>query len=226
LDFLFVLAAFLVGVVKQFSSIMSKATHVSRPYVPLADDLNSVPPYNKYSNLPSILRDCALYVERNEFHPMLYQALSLLHQYAGENAGKKSALAPHSSGGLPTPVTNSVDEAEVDLDSLLIPEDRSGSPTPTTTSSNSGGNAKSRETVKKFTQFGKNIGSAFKGTEKVLGEALSKIHVTHKPGSSSSHVEEDIGVHRLDEHSNVVGVSCYSIHFICLTLNELSHFTF
>lgn len=205
---------------------MSKATHVSRPYVPLADDLNSVPPYNKYSNLPSILRDCALYVERNEFHPMLYQALSLLHQYAGENAGKKSALAPHSSGGLPTPVTNSVDEAEVDLDSLLIPEDRSGSPTPTTTSSNSGGNTKSRETVKKFTQFGKNIGSAFKGTEKVLGEALSKIHVTHKPGSSSSHVEEDIGVHRLDEHSNVVGVSCYSIHFICLTLNELSHFTF
>lgn len=197
---------------------MSKATHVSRPYAPLADDLNGAPPYNKYANLPTILRDCALYVERNEFHPMLYQALSLLHQYAGENAGKKSAMAPHSSGGLSAPVTNSVDEAEADMDSFPIPEDRSGSPTPTTTSTNSGGNSKSRETVKKFTQFGKNIGSAFKGTEKVLGEALSKIHVTHKPGSSSSYVEDDTGVNRLDEQSNIIGVS-YHIHLF-FSLNE------
>lgn len=189
---------------------MSKATHVNRPYAPLTDDLNGVP-YNKYANLPSILRDCALYVERNEFHPMLYQALSLLHQYAGENAGKKSAMASHSSEVLSTPVSNTVDEAEADMDSFPIPEDRSGSPTPTTTSTNSGGNSKSRETVKKFTQFGKNIGSAFKGTEKVLGEALSKIHVTHKPGSSSSYVEDDTGVNRLDEHSNIIGVS-YHIH--------------
>ncbi len=198
------------------STIMSKATHVSRPYVPLADEHN-VSAYNKYASLPSILRDCAVFVERNEFHPILYQALSLLHQYAGENAGKKTALIPpsaSSSGGIPTAATSSIDEAEVELDagSFPIPEDRSGSPTPTTISSSSGGNSKSRETVKKFSQFGKNIGSAFKGTEKVLGEALSKIHVSHKSGSSSSHVDEDTG--RSDEHSTTIGVSYFSRRFL------------
>jgi hypothetical protein len=197
---------------------MSKATHVSRPYVPLADEHN-VGAYNKYASLPSILRDCAVFVERNEFHPILYQALSLLHQYAGENAGKKTVVIPPSSlssGGIPTTATTSIDEAEVELEaaSFPIPEDRSGSPTPTTISSSSGGNSKSRETVKKFSQFGKNIGSAFKGTEKVLGEALSKIHVSHKSGSSSSHVDEDTGLYRSDEHSTTMGVSYFSHRFL------------
>ena len=55
------------------------------------------------SKLAALLRDCATYVERNEFHPDLYQALGGLHAYAGEhsnnpNYGEDRQLSPKTSG--------------------------------------------------------------------------------------------------------------------------------
>ena len=41
----------------------------------------------KNASLAAILRDCAGFVERDEFHPLLYQGLALLHAYTGEKAG-------------------------------------------------------------------------------------------------------------------------------------------
>lgn len=171
---------------------MSKATPASASrYMPLSDEQNgtatSTSP-SQYAKLPSILRDCAVFVERNEFHPVVYQALALLHQYARDNAGSNKAAAPGTS------TANSVDGSEVVA--AEIPEDRSGSPTPTTASANSGGFVP----VKKFSQFSKNIGSAFKGTEKVLDEALSKLHIRNKSAAATDEIQDTGSADWCDEH--------------------------
>eukprot|EP00563_Minutocellus_polymorphus_P012353 CAMPEP_0181064312 /NCGR_PEP_ID=MMETSP1070-20121207/24136_1 /TAXON_ID=265543 /ORGANISM="Minutocellus polymorphus, Strain NH13" /LENGTH=893 /DNA_ID=CAMNT_0023144623 /DNA_START=282 /DNA_END=2963 /DNA_ORIENTATION=- len=44
--------------------------------------------------LATLLRDCAYHVERDQFHPALYQALAQLHAYAGERAGRTPSPAP------------------------------------------------------------------------------------------------------------------------------------
>ena len=171
---------------------MSKATPASASrYIPLSDEQNgtatSTSP-SQYAKLPSILRDCAVFVERNEFHPVVYQALALLHQYARDNAGSNKAAAPGTS------TANSVDGS--DVVAAENPEDRSGSPTPTTTSANSGGFVP----VKKFSQFSKNIGSAFKGTEKVLDEALSKLHIRNKSAAATDEIQDTGSADWCDEH--------------------------
>eukprot|EP00566_Odontella_aurita_P026332 CAMPEP_0113580782 /NCGR_PEP_ID=MMETSP0015_2-20120614/30886_1 /TAXON_ID=2838 /ORGANISM="Odontella" /LENGTH=173 /DNA_ID=CAMNT_0000485053 /DNA_START=346 /DNA_END=863 /DNA_ORIENTATION=- /assembly_acc=CAM_ASM_000160 len=43
------------------------------------------------ADLASKLRACAYHVERNEFNPILYQALALLHAYAGEHSSTEPA---------------------------------------------------------------------------------------------------------------------------------------
>ena len=147
---------------------------------------------NKYADLPAMLRDCAVFVERTEFHPTIYQALGLLHQYAGENAGKSPSTIP-ASGGITTATANSMDDIGKEGESTGTSSahvDRTVSPTPTTTSTSSGKELH-HDQMKQFSKtFGKTIGFAFKGTEKVLGEAFSKITVSHNRSGSSSNTEE------------------------------------
>ena len=44
--------------------------------------------------LATLLRDCAYHVERDQFHPVLYQALAQLHAYTGEHAGQAPSPPP------------------------------------------------------------------------------------------------------------------------------------
>jgi len=44
-----------------------------------------------HSKLASMLRECATYVERNQFHPIIYGALGALHAYAGEKASSSDS---------------------------------------------------------------------------------------------------------------------------------------
>jgi hypothetical protein len=44
--------------------------------------------------LAALLRDCAYHVQRDQFHPVLYQALAQLHAYAGARAGRAPAAPP------------------------------------------------------------------------------------------------------------------------------------
>ena len=42
---------------------------------------------NQNASLANMLRECAKYVEKGEFNPILYQAMGALHVYTGERAG-------------------------------------------------------------------------------------------------------------------------------------------
>ena len=44
--------------------------------------------------LATLLRDCAYHVERDQFHPALYQAMAQLHAYTGEHAKMTPSPAP------------------------------------------------------------------------------------------------------------------------------------
>ena len=44
--------------------------------------------------LAAMLRDCAYHVERDQFHPVLYQALAQLHAYTGEHASQTPSAPP------------------------------------------------------------------------------------------------------------------------------------
>ena len=53
----------------------------------MADHSTTNGTVQQHVKLAALLRECANYVERNEFHPDLYQALGQLHQYTGEHSG-------------------------------------------------------------------------------------------------------------------------------------------
>ena len=50
--------------------------------------------------LATLLRDCAYHVERDQFHPALYQAMAQLHAYTGEHAKMTPSPAPPAGPGL------------------------------------------------------------------------------------------------------------------------------
>lgn len=56
----------------------------------------------KYINLANMLRQCANYVERGEFHPVLYEALGALHIYTGERSSSAASVSGevHSSSSI------------------------------------------------------------------------------------------------------------------------------
>jgi len=53
--------------------------------------------------LATMLRDCAYHIERDQFHPVLYEAMAKLHAYTGDHASVAPSPAPpagyHGSGG-------------------------------------------------------------------------------------------------------------------------------
>ena len=49
---------------------------------------------NTNAALATLLRDCAYHVERDQFHPVLYQALAQLHAYTGEHASQTPSPPP------------------------------------------------------------------------------------------------------------------------------------
>lgn len=68
----------------------------------------------QHVKLAALLRECATYVERNEFHPDMYQALGLLHTYAGEHAGNPNNGASADDHQISPKTSGSFDRTTLD----------------------------------------------------------------------------------------------------------------
>eukprot|EP00586_Coscinodiscus_wailesii_P013350 CAMPEP_0172508964 /NCGR_PEP_ID=MMETSP1066-20121228/216479_1 /TAXON_ID=671091 /ORGANISM="Coscinodiscus wailesii, Strain CCMP2513" /LENGTH=122 /DNA_ID=CAMNT_0013287223 /DNA_START=191 /DNA_END=556 /DNA_ORIENTATION=- len=85
--------------------------HLSRPFDESSSssqrDKSATPGEHDLSKLAAMLRECATYVERNQFHPIIYGALGALHAYAGEKSGSSpsagSVTGGSVNGGAPPP---------------------------------------------------------------------------------------------------------------------------